>query len=446
MGIRQESIAVIGKQNQYKIVFNKHELSKVFIWAAFYKVLLEIIYCGILSERWEYVGFTANRPSLVTYILSWVILLFVAFCLNQLMNENRFSSIVLQCLLILSFIPGVVMYTFREQSIFGFYCLYWLNLVASYLLFKPKRNNAVKLDINENILKLISVICFLFCFYVWARYAGFHLQLDLFDVYEQREVASNYNMPTIFTYLYGAIQVCVPFLAIWALNRKETKMYLILATTQMLAFFSQGSKASLFALIVGTIVHFIVDNNKKTSTIVVVKGMSFAGIACILEHAVLRNHFLVDYLYRRVLYLPNLLNIYYYDFFSNNEFDYYRSSILRFLGFQSPYSTMKIQNIIGSKYFNAPEMYTNNGLFSDAFANLGIVGLFVLPAFIIILLLLFDKCLGDADTDIKIGAAVYIVICLIGSSFFTNLFSHGFVLLAIMFCFLDKKNATIVRL
>ena len=92
-------------------------------------------------------------------------------------------------------------------------------------------------------------------------------------------------------------------------------------------------------------------------------------------------------------------------------------------------------------------MYANNGLFSDAYLNLGVWGVIILPIFIMILLRLFDKCMGRANISLQIGATIYVVICLMGSSFFTNLFSHGFLLLALLFCFLNKNDdSTLIRI
>ena len=279
----------------------------------------------------------------------------------------------------------------------------------------------------------------------------------MLDIYGLREEAANYGMSTLAKYAYGTVQVCIPFLSVWALDNKNIKMFVVLCSAQLLAFFSQGSKTSFFALVVAIIVHvFIGDRKKKNSintiknakyrTSIIIKGMCIAQAITILEYYVLKTSFLVDYLCRRMLFLPNLLNIYYHDFFSKNEFDYFRSSVVRLFGFTSPYANTKIPYIIGETYFNAPNMYTNNGLFSDAYMNLGIAGIVVLPFFIVLLLKLFDKCMGDANLALQIGAAVYIVICMIGTSFFTNLFSHGFLIMALLFCFLKKDDAITITM
>src|SRR5699024_5500416 len=117
-----------------------------------------------------------------------------------------------------------------------------------------------------------------------------------------------------------------------------------------------------------------------------------------------------------------LLNYFYFDFFSINEFDYFRQSLLGNLGIKSPYST-RIARIIGSNYYGGG---ANNGLFSDAYYNLGTWGIIIMPLLIILALRLLDACTEGLSNKISIATVIILSINFISSSFFTVMISHGF--------------------
>ena len=437
--------SALSSKSLFKIVFSKPVFLKLLVLCTIYKALLEYVYKALLSKRWGYAGFIYTKPQIMPYLGSWCLLILIVVVLSMLDKMDTFSSIILECIIVLSYIPGIVLFTCKEQEMLGLFLLYWLFLFICYFVIIPEKDVAYKIDISESFLQLLSYVFFFFCFAIWAIYARFNVLSSIIYVYDQREIAANYNMPKIMKYLYGSIQVCIPFLAVWALNRKKTATLIILIAAQILSFFSQGSKSALFALIVGIATHYVTDIDKKRqSGIIITLGGVLLCVVSLLGN-LFHSTFVPDYILRRNMFLPNLLNIYYYDYFNTHEYDYFRSSFLRFFGFSSPYSENSIPREIGAVYFNAPRMYANNGLFSDAYSNLGVLGIVVMPILVVLLLRFFDKCIGKTSLDMMVGAAVYVVFCMIGSTFFTNLFSHGFIMLALLFCFLQKNNTQIKK-
>lgn len=449
--MNEAKVKLESKNNELYRLNIKSYLMTLF-WCTLYKLILEYTYIFFVSPRWGYAGFFYSSPGFGSYFISWILLIMLSLPCCQLGKIKTFSSTIMQCLIYLSFFPGIVLYTFREQPIFLLYCLYWFLLILYYFLINTQKFKPVQFNINEKILSYLSIASFLFCFYVWASYAHFHIQIDIINIYGLREEAAYFDMLTLTKYAYGTVQVCIPFLAVWSLDKKKRCIFVILCCAQVLAFFSQGSKSAFFALIVALVAHYFIEmENKKNSdsnlsngkhaVSIILRGLTIASVFSFAEFHLLESHYLIDYMFRRNMFLPNLLNIYYYDFFSINEFDYFRGSIIRVFGFESPYSTIQVPYIIGGTYFNAPNMYSNNGLFSDAYMNIGVAGIVIMPLMIILLLKLFDRCIGKVKLSIQIGAAIYVVFCLMGSSFFTNLFTHGFLALAFLFCILPKEDA-----
>ena len=144
-------------------------------------------------------------------------------------------------------------------------------------------------------------------------------------------------------------------------------------------------------------------------------GLISLILISIIELKTFSTIFITNFIVRRVLFIPAKLNYYYYDFFSKNSPDFYFQGPLRRLGLESEYK-ISISRIIGENYFFSDEMSANNGLFSDAYANLNILGVLILP-----LILVFIFKLGDS---VSIGLPAKLMFLPIIA--FTTSFNSGF--------------------
>jgi hypothetical protein len=128
-----------------------------------------------------------------------------------------------------------------------------------------------------------------------------------------------------------------------------------------------------------------------------------------------------------------------------NEFDLFRQGILGRLGFSSPYIN-KIPNIIGGVYFNNYSTSSNNGLFSDAYYNLGVAGMFIMPILIILALRLLEACMNGLSISVLIASVVTATMTFISSSFFTVMLTHGFIALCVIIYFLPRNGSDIAEI
>lgn len=142
--------------------------------------------------------------------------------------------------------------------------------------------------------------------------------------------------------------------------------------------------------------------------------------------------------------MPNLLNYYYFDFFTKYQPDYFRQSFLRYFGIQSNYT--RIPNLIGMEYFGRPGMAANSGLISDAITNLGLVGVIIAPMVLAIVLKIFDDVTVGLDDRIFIIPSIYISYVLISSFLFTSLLTHGFFAMMFIFYFLPRESKQAFKL
>ncbi|HAQ1743870.1 TPA: hypothetical protein IXG73_002901, partial [Enterococcus faecium] len=148
---------------------------------------------------------------------------------------------------------------------------------------------------------------------------------------------------------------------------------------------------------------------------------------------------IITFFIRRAMFVPSLLNIYYFDFFRFNEKDFFRQGIIGRVGINSPYSE-SIPQIIGKQYLGSENLLANNGLFSDAYSNIGLLGIIFLPLSIIIMLKLLDGCCRGLQFKILIATIITSAYTFISSSFFTVLLTHGFLIVCIVIWLIPKNQ------
>ena len=149
-----------------------------------------------------------------------------------------------------------------------------------------------------------------------------------------------------------------------------------------------GNKSIIFLLILSIIGYRFYTNKVRN---LYVWGMGGIGLLALIEQFLLDTRFLGANIIYRFFYIPSFLDRCFFDFFQFNEFDFFRQGILRRFGLESPYE-QGIDFIIADIYFGIDGSRANNGLFSDAYMNMGILGCILMPFFLVFVLRLFDAC------------------------------------------------------
>ena len=404
-----------------------------------YKIILDIIYTSIIFPIFSYSGFTYEF-NLKKYIIFWLI--FIAFfpSIVKLYKKNTASQAILLIFFLASFIPGLVLFSFMEtdtEFIF-LYIIYWIFFLVFNRIFPVIE---IKIEKNKknrgNLIYLLTVIFSLFVVFLSWKYTGFRLNFNLLNVYELRHEASDFNFPAVYSYLFSSAKIVLPIIFIYFYDRNKKYLALFILFIQFLAFSIDGSKATIFSIIITFVIYRFIKKISLSSFSISVLSIT---ILAFLETKFFNTINIINFLIRRAFFLPNLLNLYYYDFFSVNSKDIFRQGIFGRIGFDSPYS-MPIPSLIGYNYFNSDSMRANNGLFSDAYSNLGIFGIMIMPLLIIILLKILDGCTTELPFRILIAAIITSAFTLISSSFFTVLFTHGFIIVCLVFLIMPKINS-----
>lgn len=128
--------------------------------------------------------------------------------------------------------------------------------------------------------------------------------------------------------------------------------------------------------------------------------------------------------------MPAYIQYCFFDFFTSHTPDFFRQSFLRFFGFTSPYPNLAY--MIGNIYLKQSNLSANNGLISDAVANMGYLGIFIMPICLGFVLKLLDNASEKLDVRLYIALALYTSIMLTNSFLFTVLLTHGLLVVILL--------------
>lgn len=409
------------------------EKQKLISGILLYKISLDCIYVQHISQIFEYSGFKIKIEYLSILLSYFLLSLFWPFFI-KLHEKKFFSSKVLLLLLYLSFVPFTTMIGFYplEGKFIKVSIIYWIFLLFIYFLSPSIRLKKIKnKKVTDTIIFFILLILSGTILFISGKYTNFRFKTNFNDIYLLRNEVEKFNVPILIGYLYSASKSINPLLMVYFLSRKKIKISIFIFFVQILSFSINGSKTILISTLL-SIIFYIFYKNKYLKLLP--WGFFLLNILSLLESYFFTSHVLTSYFIRRIFFVPNLLNYYYYDFFKSNSPDYLRQSFLRHLGQKSLYPP--IDNMIGEIYFNKPNMGANNGLLSDAYANFGVMGIFIMPIFIVFILKILDSCSKELDENIFLIFAITLSFIFVSSFYFTILLTHGVLGLCITLYFL----------
>jgi len=428
-------LAIISKKIIYSQLF-------CFVGLILYRVILDICYVNVISPTWSYQGFL-NNPSGLYNIISWLFLISLSPLIVKTFTKGNISSNILSVLVLVSLVPttSLIAYnnTYELKFIFLSY-IYWallllLNQLIPSLVWNIKKNK------NSSILfnTIIIILCFTIIFISW-KYTGFRLHFGLFDVYELRVEAREYDMPVIIGYLNSAANTILPIIFVYFLIKKKKTLAIIIACIIILNFGIAGGKSVILLLFIGIIGYIFVKSLNKSRFFV--WGMLFLIALSYIEFKVFNTYLLSFFTTYRLLFLPSFANYIYYDFFSTREFDYFRQSILKWFNIESPYKD-NIAFLIGYHQTGEWEGRANNGLFSDAYLNFGSIGMIIFPFILVSIFKLIEGSTKGFDERLLFIVTICTSVNLLSLTFSTALLTGGLLLMIIFFYSFPRFNKNI---
>jgi hypothetical protein len=413
-----------------KIPISAYFVSYFFLLMTLYHYKIEAYFYWTYLEEIQGTDFTF---SVVRFGMASLLFFLNLYFLLQI-KSAKLAYIVLAIFFSLLTIPSLIAFTsgviypisvliFHQGLFFG---LYFFSKIRINFDAIPVVNKTQSLYLLI-LITMVGVIPYLYVY-------GPHINLKnllLIDVYQTRSTMSDLGN-SYFGYTYSLFtKIIIPLIIVFALELKK-KIWVMVGVLFLILFNLFGAHKTVYLglLVVLVFYRFSFDQSVKY----LVKFSSIAIIICIFLAL-----FAYDYpwilSFRRIHFIPTLLDICYVDFFSDKPLYWSESVLKRFIDY--PYD-IRSTYLIGETYFNRQDVSANNGLISEGYMNMGSFGVLIN----IFLVSAYFMVLNSLKIPAKYFGLIFLLIfSFISSSVFTVLLTHGgLALLLVSIFLLNKKN------
>lgn len=398
-----------------------------------------IIFIGMLylyknvSLAFGYWGFSyeLNFSKVFFSIISLLLIIQLSFnkCIYDLNRMFLFYWIFF------IFLPITILFSVSLISYYHFFIHFSFIFFVSLIFFLKRQlvftKNYIKPISFEKNKYLIIIFTLVLSIPLIEVLLNFNIaSFNLFDVYGIRLEARDTGN-RIIGYLKELLsRVVYPFFMIYGYIHKKWVLFIFGFLSIVLIFGSTGALKSIIVVIPISFLFIKLDFYKK------VQNMLLLLVYCLvflplIESFFFGTLFLTDLPSRRLFFVPGLIeNAYFTEYLDKPQF--YMNSILKFFN-ETPELTTKL---IGSKYFDRPEMNANVGIVIDGFINIGYLGV-ILHAVIIYFSL---GLLNGLKINSKYFGIFFVYFYYMNTSFIGTLYlTHGLLFLLIFF-YIIKTN------
>ena len=414
------------------------KLGYTYLFVIVYKVLLDFIYCRYIGDLYAFHYIQISEVNVVT---GWVVILIMAYFLHLYYMQGTPSAIICIMFNLFYFMPMTTYCGWGGgSSSFLFWgILYWLALTLLQLkipivVYESSVCQSRYFKFENKAFYFVVIVVSAMSLYIWGKYANFRILLTLTNVYEVRDEANAYEISTLMQYFIQMSRIVVPMLILLSIKNKRYFTFLWLLFVTLINFSYEGSKTVILfpILLVGGYIFY----RKEIINCILPVTILIQVLSIISQ--IRGNGLLISLIFRRQGVLLVQLSEDYYRFFLSHATDLFRNSIMGKFGFDSIYS-LPISKVIGNNY-ETQTVNCNNGLLSDVWANLGIVGIIVMPIILIICFRLFDMVSYRVDIRLVVSLAMYYAIIFMNTTWSTVLLTHGFLLMCIILVIFPKEG------
>lgn len=416
-----------------------------FILPLIVKLLFEGIYVFKYSPYWSYIGATFT-PNYLKALLSWIIaVLFLSFA--GLCTKGKLSTLF-GIFVNISVVSSLSIYWLKDESsiAFGQIVLYWLIYFLCTYVLSMKEASWGNGRGGEELGHFIPAggNPLLFVLYLWVVattlyfsicYGDGRLFIPLEDVYTYRLSGLRLGRFEGYIFAWNTNAFIPLFLAFHLLHSKK----LLVCSDVLLMMLSYGvfGNKSMLMCVPLVFAVFVIGKVGMLKYLANIIGIIVVVYLC-MSFFIPSKMFVA--LGDRIINGPTAGHYNYYDFFSSAEhpFLYLRESVLRFFA-RSPYE-YPVSEIIGSSadYYSGQYNNMTNGLFSIAYANFGLAGVFIQPILIVGSYFVFIRLLREYNDVVVYTLLSVHALYFLSASFFSWLLTGGGVL--VVFVLLLSKR------
>lgn len=410
--------------------------------AIIYKIVLDISY-GLFEVRYfSYLGIEC-RVIIYRILIGWLIYLgsFVVIYCDECKIGNLFSYIMM----FLSITPFVTLYQFWPE------CKLWMVVLQTIALLMidaiVRRFTFKTISIKSLPYEDLRVVVFgwfyliIMSLYLFAKFGLPNFSLLGFESVSVIRANSGFSTFDSILTCIGCKIIC-PLYMVVCWKKKYFLKLVVVSIIQLYTYSISGFKTLIFIPVVLFGLELFKNLDLRKLIIVGLTGaLLFVDLIQLMTGKLMPYALIGD----RTIFFPAIIKRAFFDFFSKNPYVYFsQNSISKLLGIKSVYQT-NVFNIIGAEYFDKPNMWTNTGIFADAYSNMGVVGVFVISFLLAIVLILVSKKMDTFRGDIKNAmTAIYILyfISFNDGAFLFTMVSGGFLVVMLIAEFVDFSSLT----
>lgn len=245
---------------------------------------------------------------------------------------------------------------------------------------------------------LIASICYLF-----FRLGFDQFSFDLATVYDRRAILGR-RYDAILAYNFGLMRLVLFGMSICYLHNAKYHKFAILLIASLLLFGATGHKSIFIIQLIMSVLYFGFTLLHKRVFIassfgVVIFTFIFLNADVVSENILAdRDGLIINMIFRRILFIPSMLNHYYVEFFSNTDYLFWAYSKISF-GLVSYQEYLDPAKLIGKYIFT--DAHANTGLIGSGYMNAGYFGV-ALYATIIGASLGYVDAIARRDQDVLI--------------------------------------------
>lgn len=408
---------------------------KIFILTIIiYRLALDMVYCLQIAPMFGHQGFI-DEHNYASHMISWVFLVILTLPIFQYIKEETDYAISCVALLfyLLRVVPlsSVLYFVPQPNGFIIFNIVYWFlffNILNSKCGWRIDRLN-IKSRGDTKSVGVLASYCVIVVLLVSGVYANFRFHLSLEDVYTLREEYRNFDMPLLLKYLFPPVANVLPIIIIYYYKNNRNILVFLLLLIGVLNFSVNGSKSAIFKIMLCSLL--VWTNIKDIKRYLLPLCIILMGIS-LFEFYLYSTNFISTLIIRRNYYIPCIIDTFVYDYISNGQPLYFNSNAATSFDF-----------LIGENYFGNAEDRANNGMFSDAYKNLGAIGCIIMPIVVAFFIKVFSAVTKGLDKQVIVFSALIITTTLEATSFTTCLLTHGLLLLLVSLYFMPNINKQI---
>jgi len=366
------------------------------------------------------------------FLLAFMVLMLNLFFLSKI-KKTKFIFIVLSIFFALLTIPSLIAFTSKNMYSWQLLGYHQMLFFLLYFLSKIKLNFS-----NIPVLNKQHALYVLLTFTVLGTVPylivyGPHINLKnlfLIDVYETRSKMNGLSN-AYFGYTYSVFtKIVIPLIIVFAFELRN-RLVVIFGVLWLLLFYLFGAHKTVLVALAIVFVFYRLSYFGAVKKLIT---LSCVLIVLVLICAIVGYDYPWILTFRRVHFLPTLLDIVYIDFFKNQPL-YWSESVLKSF-FEYPFD-MNHANVIGKNYFKSDAMAANNGMVSDGYMNFGSIGVLVNAFLISIYFMILNSLKIPAR---YFGLFIVIIFSFLSSSTLTVFLTHGALALLLISIFLLNEK------